>query len=89
MSNIDNVPSFRYFFWVKFVFSSSHFFDSGTKFGDLSPKLSGHTGKMYSVVGPLDFKTLGYQSGLPDFSGYNIPKREKYTKMTTNFTNWQ
>jgi hypothetical protein len=21
-------------------------------------------------------------SGLPDFSGYNIPKREKYTKIT-------
>jgi hypothetical protein len=26
--------------------------------------------------------------GLPDFSWYNIPKREKYAKMTTKYTNW-
>jgi protoporphyrinogen oxidase len=26
--------------------------------------------------------------GLPDFSWYNVPKREKYTKMTTKFTKW-
>jgi hypothetical protein len=27
--------------------------------------------------------------GLPDFSWYNIPKREKYTyQMTTKYTNW-
>jgi hypothetical protein len=28
------------------------------------------------------------ETGLPDFSCYNIPKREKYTKMTIKFTKW-
>jgi hypothetical protein len=27
-------------------------------------------------------------SGLPDFSLHNIPKREKYTEMTTKDTKW-
>jgi hypothetical protein len=27
-------------------------------------------------------------SGLPDFSWYSIPKREKYTIMTTKYTKW-
>jgi hypothetical protein len=27
-------------------------------------------------------------AGLPDFSRYNIPKREKIYQMTTKYTNW-
>jgi hypothetical protein len=26
--------------------------------------------------------------GLPDFSWHNIPKWEKYTKITTKYTSW-
>jgi hypothetical protein len=27
-------------------------------------------------------------AGLPDFSGYKIPKREKHTKVKTQYTKW-
>jgi hypothetical protein len=32
---------------------------------------------------------LHTKAGLPDFSWYGIPKREKYTKITTKYTKWQ
>jgi hypothetical protein len=33
--------------------------------------------------------SLHTKAGLPDFSWYGIPKREKYTKITTKYTKWQ
>jgi hypothetical protein len=29
------------------------------------------------------------ETGLKDFSSYNIPKREKHTNMATKCANWQ
>jgi hypothetical protein len=35
----------------------------------------------------MALKKIGLGAGLPDFSWYKIPKREKYTKLTqTNYT---
>jgi hypothetical protein len=33
-------------------------------------------------------KQIVDQAGLPDFTWYNTPKWEKYTKMATKYTKW-
>jgi hypothetical protein len=40
-----------------------------------------------SIITGVDF-TTEKSAGLPYFSWYKIPKREKYTKMTTKYTKW-
>jgi hypothetical protein len=37
--------------------------------------------------GTLDFDGKNDKSGLPDFSWYKIPKREKYTKLPRTIQN--
>jgi hypothetical protein len=55
---------------------------------ELPQQLDGGLRGHVVLVRHVDVVHENLQPGLPDFSRYNIPKREKYTKMTTKCTKW-
>jgi hypothetical protein len=44
--------------------------------------------KAFQSLVAMALATPTTKPGLPDYSWYNIPKREKYTKMAIKYTKW-